>query len=38
MLVVTRKENERIFGPILLGYPASVPPPPPKKEATIKWI
>ncbi len=33
------KENEKIFGPILLGYPkGGFPEPPIKKEPLIKWI
>lgn len=31
-------ENEKIFGPIIIGYPKKYPEPPPKKEAVIKWI
>jgi nitroreductase len=32
------KEGEKIFGPILLGYPKGETPRPPKKEAVVKWI
>jgi len=32
------KEKERIFGPIVVGYPEILPDPPEKKEATVKWI
>lgn len=32
------KEDEKIFGPILLGYPKVYPDPPKKKEPVVKWI
>jgi nitroreductase len=32
------KEDEKIYGPILLGYPKEVPQPPTKKDPVIKWI
>jgi len=32
------QENERIFGPILLGYPKDYPERPPKREPQIKWL
>ena len=33
------KENERVFGPILLGYPKGGFPEAPKKKApVVKWI
>ena len=32
------KENERIYGPIVLGYSGLYPEPPKKKEPVIKWI
>jgi nitroreductase len=32
------KENETIFGPILVGYPDNIPGSPPKKEPVVKWI
>ena len=32
------KNGERIFGPILLGYPEDHPDPPKKKDPVIKWI
>ncbi len=33
------KKEEKVYGPILLGYPkGDFPPSPPKKPATIKWI
>lgn len=32
------KEDESIFGPILLGYPKGETARPPKKEPKVKWI
>lgn len=32
------KEDDSIFGPILLGYPKAHPPRPPKKDPKVKWI
>ena len=32
------KDDEEIFGPIILGYPKSFPDPPPKKEPEVKWL
>lgn len=34
------REGEKVYGPILLGYPrdGEFPAPPPKKGAVIKWI
>ena len=32
------KENEKIYGPVVIGYPAIDPAPPPKKPPVIKWI
>lgn len=32
------KDDERIFGPIVLGYPKDYPEPPEKKEPVVKWI
>jgi nitroreductase len=32
------KENEKIYGPIVVGYPEIVPKPPPKKPPVVKWI
>jgi nitroreductase len=32
------KEDEKIYGPILLGYPKETPKPPAKKDPTIDWI
>lgn len=32
------KEKERIFGPILLGFPKKQPEAPKKKEPQVKWI
>jgi nitroreductase len=36
--ILDLKEGEKIFGPILLGYPKGYPERPPKKEPMIKWI
>ena len=32
------KDNEKIYGPIVVGYPEIVPEPPPKKPPVVKWI
>lgn len=33
------KQDEKVYGPILLGYPKGVfPEPPPKKIPVVKWI
>jgi len=32
------KEDEKIFGPILLGYPEGYPERPQKKEPVVKWV
>jgi len=32
------KEDEKIFGPILVGFPKSIPEPPAKKAPEIKWL
>jgi len=32
------KEDESIFGPILLGYPKGETARPPKREPKVKWI
>jgi len=32
------KEDEKIYGPILLGYPKVYPEPPKKKGPVVKWI
>ena len=32
------KEGERIFGPIVIGYPESIPEPPQKRPPEIKWL
>jgi nitroreductase len=32
------KQGEKIYGPILLGYPKDIPPAPPKKEPSVQWI
>lgn len=33
------KDEEKVFGPILFGYPKDgFPPPPAKKEPVVKWV
>jgi len=32
------KEDEKIFGPIVVGYPKAIPEPPEKKAPEIKWL
>ncbi len=32
------RDDEAIFGPILIGYPKAHPPRPPKKDARVKWV
>jgi len=32
------QDGERIYGPVVFGYPAIVPEPPPKRPPTVKWI
>lgn len=32
------KDEEKIFGPVVLGYPVSLPEPPEKKPPVIKWL
>ena len=32
------KANEKIYGPVVVGYPEIVPEPPPKKPPVVKWI
>ncbi len=36
--VLELTEDEKIFGPILVGYPKSMPEPPVKKAPEIKWL
>jgi nitroreductase len=36
--ILDLKDDETIFGPILLGYPEGYPERPPKREPSIKWI
>jgi nitroreductase len=36
--ILDLKDDETIFGPILLGYPEGYPERPPKKEPLVKWI
>jgi len=32
------KDDEKIFGPIIMGYPKSYPEPPHKKKPEVKWL
>jgi nitroreductase len=32
------KEDEKIFGPVIVGYPKIFPDPPEKREPEIKWL
>src|SRR4030043_406249 len=32
------KDDEKIFGPIIMGYPKSYPEPPRKKTPEVKWL
>ena len=32
------KDNEKIYGPIVVGYPEIYPEPPEKKPPVVKWI
>jgi nitroreductase len=32
------KEDEKIFGPVIVGYPKIFPDPPQKREPEIKWL
>jgi nitroreductase len=32
------KDDEQIFGPIIMGYPKSYPEPPLKKKPEVKWL
>jgi len=36
--ILELKDNEKIFGPIILGYPKVYPDPPLKKEPIVKWV
>jgi nitroreductase len=36
--ILELNEDETIFGPILIGYPKSVPERPYKREPKVKWI
>jgi hypothetical protein len=31
-------ENEKIFGPIIFGYPKDYPERPPKRDPQVKWV
>ena len=32
------KENEKIYGPVVIGYPKIQPDPPEKKDPVVKWV
>jgi nitroreductase len=32
------KTDEKIFGPLVIGYPKAYPDPPQKKGPVVKWI
>ena len=32
------KEDEKIFGPIVVGYPRVIPEPPEKRQPEVKWL
>jgi nitroreductase len=32
------KEDEKIFGPIVVGYPRIIPEPPEKRQTEVKWL
>jgi nitroreductase len=32
------KDDEKIYGPIILGYPKIFPDPPPKKDPVVRWL
>jgi len=36
--VLELREDDKIFGPILLGYPKGHPERPPKREPQVKWL
>lgn len=36
--ILDLKDDEMIFGPILLGHPEIYPERPPKKESAVKWV
>jgi nitroreductase len=36
--ILELKDNEKIFGPIILGYPKVYPDPPLKKYPIVKWV
>jgi nitroreductase len=38
MALLEMKEDEKIFGPIIIGYPKGTTEPPEKKGPEIKWI
>lgn len=36
--ILKLKDDEKIFGPIIIGYPKEYPDPPEKKVPMVKWI
>lgn len=36
--ILELKEDEKIFGPIILGYPKAIPEPPEKNPPQVKWL
>jgi len=36
--ILELKDDETIFGPILIGYPENYPERPAKREPLIKWV
>ena len=36
--ILERKQDEKIYGPIILGYPDGYPERPPKKAPLVKWV
>ncbi len=36
--ILELKDDEKIFGPVVLGYPDGSTEPPPKKDPEVKWI
>jgi len=37
-MILELKDDETIFGPLLLGYPEGYPERPQKKEPAVKWV
>jgi nitroreductase len=36
--ILDLKDDEKIFGPLIVGYPKVYPDPPQKREPIVKWI